>query len=88
MSQYIALNLLARNSVQEGYNGNLPHQVIINKIKLKINICKALHNTWDEIESCLRVKQDSNTEVLLVCTSWCSCLNSSVEVSRSYFILI
>ena len=42
MSQYIALILLARNTVQEGYNGNLPHQVIIKKIKLKINIGKAL----------------------------------------------
>ena len=42
MSQYIALTLLARNTVQEGYNGNLFHQVIGNKIKLKINICKAL----------------------------------------------
>ena len=41
MSQYIALILLARNTVQEGYNGNLLHQVI-TKIKLKINIGKAL----------------------------------------------
>ena len=38
MSQYVALTLLARSTVQEGSYGNLPHQVIIKKIKLKINI--------------------------------------------------
>ena len=84
-SQYIALTLLARSTVQEGYNNNLPHQVIIIRIKLKINIGKAqaqyLGPHWELARHCLWDKQDSNTEMLLVCTSWVSCLNSSVEVS-------
>lgn len=42
MSQYVALTLLARSTVQEGSYGNLPHQVIIKKIKLKINISSSI----------------------------------------------
>lgn len=86
MSQYIALTLLARSTVQEGYNNNLPHQVIIIRIKLKINIGKSraqyLGPHWELARHWLWDKQDSNTEMLPVCTSWVSCLNSSVEVSH------